>query len=247
MGGSVFYRLGRVAGVQYRKARWLWQSVAGSEAEAIRAEHGVGRDMAAVMLEETPPDPDASCQSLVDDVGRRLMAAVRNPLHRFEMTAVVATRPTALALPGGFILISRSLVDLAGRSQDEVAFVLAHEMAHVIRRHAIERLLKQKIVSAAALASPGRGALAGWVRQVGVQWLERAYSREQEYEADELGWLLCRAAGFDSAGASRVLTRLGQLDRGEDPLGLDAYLSTHPPVADRVRRLESLSASASSR
>ncbi len=237
MAGSTFYTLGRMAGVQFRKAKWLWQSVAGSEAEAIRAEYGVGRDMAAVMLQETPRDPDQVSQALLDEVGGKLTAVVRNPHHRFQMTAVTVGRPTAFALPGGFILVARSLVDLCDRDKDEVAFILAHEMAHVILRHTIERLLKQKIVSTAALASPGRGALAGWIRQVGVQWLERAYSREQEYEADELGLLLSRAAGFDPAGAVRVLRRLGALDQRPDPLGLDAYLSTHPPVEDRVLRL----------
>ncbi len=92
-------------------------------------------------------------------------------------------------------------------------------------------------MSAAAMASPGRGALAAWIRQVGVQWLERAYSREQEYEADELGLRLSRTAGFDPAGAIRALTRLGELERPREPIGLDAYLSTHPPVEERVRRL----------
>ena len=240
MTGSGFYRLGRIAGVQFKKAKWLWQSVAGSEAEAIRAEYGVGQDMAAVMLEQTPRDPHPASQTMVDEVGAKLAAVVRNPLHRFDVTVVKATHPTALALPGGFIFIGRSLMELCDRDEDEVAFILAHEMAHVIRRHAIERLLKQKIMSAAAMASPGRGALAAWIRQVGIQWLERAYSREQEYEADELGLRLSRAARFDPAGAIRALQRLGELEPPSDAVGLDAYLSTHPPVEDRVRRLQVL-------
>ena len=237
MAGSGFYRFGRMAGVQFRKAKWIWQSVAGSEADAIQAEYGVGRDMAAVMLGETPCDPDHATQTLLDEVGGQLTPAVRNRLHRFQVTSVTADRPSAFALPGGFIFVSRSLLDLCDRDKDEVAFILAHEMAHVIRRHAIDRLLKQKVVSAAALASPGRGALASWIRQVGIQWLERAYSQDDEFEADELGLRLMRAAGFDPAGATRVLQRLGELDGGRDPLGLDSYLSTHPPVEERVLRL----------
>ena len=237
MAGSGFYRFGRMAGVQFRKAKWIWQSVAGNEADAIQTEYGVGRYMATVMLEETPGDPDPASQAVLDEVGTKLRAAVRNRLHRFQVTCVKAGRPTAVALPGGFIFVARSLVDLCERDRDELAFILAHEMAHVIRRHAIDRLLAQKIVSAAALASPGRGALAGWIHQVGFQWLERGYSQDDEFEADELALLLMRAAGFDLAGAVRVLQRLGGLDQRADPLGLDAYLSTHPPVEDRVRRL----------
>jgi predicted Zn-dependent protease len=239
MAESAFYRLGRITGMQLRKVKWMWQSVAGSEADAIQAEQAVGRDMAAVLLEETPCDVDRTTQGLLDEVGGKLTPVVRNRLHRFQMTAISANRATAFALPGGFIFVARSLVQLCNRDRDEVAFVLGHEMAHVIRRHAIDRLLQQKVVSAVALVSPGRGVLASWIRQIGLQGLERAYSRDEEFEADELGLLLMRAAGFDPAGAIRALERLGELDRTPDPLGLGAYLSTHPAVEDRVRRLRS--------
>ena len=242
MARSVFYQLGRIAGVQVRKARWMWGSVAGSEAEGIQAEHAVGRDMAAVVLEETPRDPDRATQALLDEIGGRLAAVVRNRLHRFQMTAIETGGPTAFALPGGFIFVSRSLVELCNRNQDDIAFVLAHEMAHVIRRHAIERLLQQKVVSAVALVAPARGTLASWIRKVGFQGLERAYSRDEEFEADELGALLMRAARFDPAGAIRMLQSLGEIGRRPDPLGLNRYLSTHPPIQERVDRLRRLAA-----
>ena len=92
-------------------------------------------------------------------------------------------------------------LNLCDRNRDEVAFILGHEMAHVIRRHAIDRLLTQQVLSAVTLVSPGRGALASWIRRVGVQSLERAYSQDEEFEADELGLLLVRAAHFNPAGA----------------------------------------------
>jgi beta-barrel assembly-enhancing protease len=242
MDGSVFYKLGRIAGVQVRKARWMWESVAGNEADSIRAEQAVGSTMAATVLEGTARDSDRATQALLDEIGARLAAVVRNRLHRFEMTAIDTERPTAFALPGGFIFVAGSLVRLCDRNKDDIAFVLAHEMSHVMRRHAIERLLQQKIVNAVALASPARGALASWIRKVGIQGLERAYSQDEEFEADELGVLLMRAAGFDVAGAIRMLQCLGALDRHPDPLGLNRYLSTHPPIEERVNRLRRLTA-----
>ena len=242
MAGSVFYKLGRIAGVRLRKAKWMWQSVAGSEAEGIQAEHAVGRDMAAAVLEETPRDSDRANQELLDEIACKLAAVVRNRLHRFQMTALDTDRPTAFALPGGFIFIARSLVNLCDRNKDDIAFVLAHEMAHVIRRHAVERLLQEKVVNAVALVSPARGALASWIRKVGFEGLARAYSRDEEFEADELGLLLMRAAGFDPAGAIRMLQCLGWLNRSADRLGLNRYLSTHPPIEERVNRLRRLAA-----
>jgi predicted Zn-dependent protease len=231
-----------MAGVQFRKANWIWQSAAGTEADAIQAEQSVGRDMAAVVLEETPRDSDQTSQRLLDEVGVKLTSVVRNRLHRFQMVCVETDRPTAFALPGGFIFIARPLLLLCERDRDEVAFILAHEMAHVIRRHAIDRLLKQQVVSVAARVSPGQGALASWIRHVGFRSLERAYSQDEEYEADELGLLLMRAGGFDPAGAARALQRLARLDRKADPLGLSVYLSTHPPIEERVLRLRRLAA-----
>jgi beta-barrel assembly-enhancing protease len=237
---SAFYLLGRVAGAQLRKAKWIWESATGSEADAIQAEQSVGRDMAAIVLDETPRDSDQTTQQLLDEIGGKLTAVVRNRLHRFHMTCVEADRPTAFALPGGFIFVARPLLQLCHRDRDETAFVLGHEMAHVIRRHAIDRLLKQKVMSAAAMVSPGRGALASWIRQVGFWSLERAYSQDEEYEADALGLLLMRAGGFDPAAPIRMLQRLGALDRTPDSLGLGAYLSTHPPIEDRIIRLRRL-------
>ena len=237
MAKSRFYEFGRLAGVKYRKAKWIWESVAGDEDQAIRTEHGVGKNMAAAVLDQTSRDDDPQIRSLLDDVRVRLADRVGNRVHRFDVTATLEDQPTAFALPGGFIFVTRSLVELCDHDQDEVAFVIAHEMAHVIRRHAISRLLGQTAMSAAALASPGRGALAPWIRKVGVRSLERAYSREQEFEADELGGLLMRAADFDPAGSVRALRRFEGLEKASDASGLGAYLSTHPQVTDRVTRL----------
>jgi predicted Zn-dependent protease len=179
---------------------------------------------------------------MIDEIGGKLTAVVRNRLHRFQMTAIDTNPPTAFALPGGFIFIAQSLVQLCDRNRDDVAFVLAHEMAHVIRRHAIERLIQQKAINMVARLSPARGALGSWIRTVGIQGLASAYSQDEEFEADELGVLLMRAANFDPAGAIRMLQCLGRLAGGPAPPGLNRYLSTHPPIEERVERLRRLAA-----
>ena len=235
---SSFYRVGRKAGVSFRRAKWMWASVAGSEGDAIRAEYGVGRDMAAVVREQTRCGQDEEAQAWLADLQRQLAAGVRNRLHRFEVTLVGDDQPTAFALPGGFIFVAEPLVDLCERDRDELAFVLGHEMSHVIRRHAIDRLISQKVLSAASLVSPGRGVLAPWIRRVGLRWLEQAYSQEQEFEADELGGLLMRAAGLDLSAAVRALDRFRRLASSVDRPGFGTYLSTHPPVQERIRRLQ---------
>ncbi len=236
MRGS-FYDLGRQAGIQFRKAKWLWTSVAGSEEDAIRAEHGVGRNLASVVLEQAPTHPDPELQTWIDGITESLARCVRTEAHRFRVTIVSDPQPTAFALPGGFIFVAPALVELCDHDRDELAFAIAHEMAHVIRRHAIDRLLTQTAMSAASLASPAARTLAPWIRKVGRQWLERAYSRDNEFEADELGGFLMRAAGFDPSAAIRILQRFQAIECGPDRGGLGVYFSTHPPTVERIRHL----------
>ncbi len=237
MTDSSFYKLGRLAGAKARKVQWMWSSLTGNDEAAIQAEYGVGREMAAVVLERSGAEPDPDLQRVLNDTSERLAAVVKNKLHRFDVAMVRDDQPTAYALPGGFIFVTRSLTELCERDGDELAFVIAHEMAHVIRRHAINRVLRQAAFAAASMAAPGRGTIGPWLRKVGLDWLERAYSQDQEFEADELGVLLTRAAGFDTAGAVRLFGRLQALDGQPDTSGLGPYLSTHPPVAERLDRL----------
>ena len=231
------YLVGRLAGKQFLKAKWMWQSFAGNEDEAIQAEQAVGRDMAKVVEEPSQGSGPPEFQILLDNITKPLAERVKNRNHRFEIKVLLSDNPTAFALPGGFIFIAPSLVELAEKNSDELAFVIGHEMAHVIRRHAIDRILSQKALSMASLATPTGRAVAPWLRSVGMQWLEKAYSREQEFEADVLGSRLAQVAGFDPRGALRMLERFRSLDGSSDPLGLSAYLSTHPPIDDRQQHI----------
>ena len=240
MARSASYLFGRLAGRQFRKAKWMWDSVAGAEDDAIRAQQGLGREMAAAVREQAPGPVDPAVQGLLDELGTALADRVRNPVHRFEVAAAGGDQPTAFALPGGYVFVAPALVELTGRDRDELAFAIGHEMAHVIRGHAIDRIRlewSRKALSAVSVATPAGRAVAPWLRRVGVQWLEKAYTREQEFEADELGGRLMRAAGFDPHGCVRMLERFRRLERRSDPLGLAAYLSTHPPVDDRIHHL----------
>ena len=200
-------------------------------------EVSIGRDADGQIREQMGVYDSPALQAYVADLGHRLAALSHRPNLPWQFTIVDSPAVNAFALPGGYIFVAPALVDLAGGGRDELAFIVAHEMAHVIRRHAIDRILSQRALKAITLASPAARSIAPWVRTVGVQWLERAYSQDQEYEADELGGRLMRAAAFDPAGAVRMLERLGALEPRGGTSGLGNWLSTHPPTADRILRL----------
>ncbi len=237
MAGSLFYNLGRKAGPTVRKARWFWGSLTATEGEMIRLEHDVGLDLSREVREQVPPDDDPAIGEVLGDVGSRLAGAVANKRRSFHFEAFSATEPNAFALPGGFVFVSRPIIDLCRGGRDELAFVLGHEMGHIISGHAIERIVTNSAVSVASRAAPLRGLLGGWLRQVGVQFLETAYSRDHELDADKLGVRLAAAAGYDPQASIRLLERLAELKTTAGPLDLGEYFSTHPTFELRIRNI----------
>ena len=138
---GLFYNLGRMVGPKVRKAKWIWQSVTGSEADAIKVEHDVGQDLACEIRHRLELDQNPQTAQLLNETGRRLSACVVNKSRRFSFEAVNGAEPNAFALPGGFIFVTGSLVELCQWNQSEVAFILGHEMGHV-------RLLSERLASA---------------------------------------------------------------------------------------------------
>jgi predicted Zn-dependent protease len=233
-----FYRLGQKVGPSVRKAKWLWKSMTAEQAEAIRAEYAVGRDLAFGVKELLELEKEPESVELVKNLGHRLSRCVANKEHKFSFAVYRSKQPNAFALPGGFIFISHSLGQLCKWDKDELAFVLAHEMGHVIRGHAIERLVSNSAISIAAGALPARSALAGWLVKVGVNFFEKAYSRERELQADELGARLAVASGFNIQSCYKLLSRLGKTDLTESDIG--KYFSTHPDCEERIRNVRNL-------
>jgi predicted Zn-dependent protease len=237
MAGSLFYNLGRRMGPRVRKVRWMWESLTGSEADAIRLEHGVGLDLAHEAGQQLRIDPDPRMREVLGEIGYRLSTQVANRLRSFRFEAFLGGGPNAFALPGGFIFVGRSIVELCQWNRDEIAFVLGHEMAHVIRGHAIERIVTNSAVSAASRTRLVPGVLGAWLRNVGVHFLETAYSRDQELEADRLGMRLAAAAGYEPEAAVQLLTRLGEVNKTAEPGSLGEYFSTHPSPEARINSL----------
>lgn len=230
-----FYNLGRLVGPKVRKANWVLRDLTGTEAEALAAEYQVGRDLAQSFLHQLAMEPDPAVQTLLDDLGGRLTACLKNRQRRFQFFAVRSPELNAFALPGGFIFVMRPLLEFCYWDRDELAFVLAHEMGHVIRRHAIERLMASSIIQGGIGRLPVGGVLRAPVLNLAATLLNQGYSQDQELDADGLGVQLVRAAGFDAPAAARLLRRFQTVPR--EAQQLSSYLSSHPPVELRLSHL----------
>ena len=100
---GVPYLVGRLAGKKFKKAKWIWESAAGNEEDAIVAERQMGLDLAAKVREESRRPADPEVQALLDDILATLAERVANRSHRFEVTALAETQRAAFAsdrLPG---------------------------------------------------------------------------------------------------------------------------------------------------
>lgn len=234
---KLFYNLGKKVGPKVRKAKWVWESMTGTEADAIKVENEVGRDLAHEVRHQLRAASDAETEQMLNDVGSRVAACVANKLRVFSFELVEGAEPNAFALPGGFIFVTGSLLELCRRNRDEVAFILGHEMAHVIRGHAMNRIVSNSAISAASRVAPIRGALSAWLRKVGVQFLESTYSRDLESEADQLGVRLMAAAGYDPRAGTQLFERLAQLQSAPRTFDLGSYFSSHPPFEVRIENV----------
>lgn len=231
------YHLGRLVRRGAQKANWYYQSVAGSEAESIRAETQLGREIARDVVAQSGVVSDPALNRLLAELGRRLVLGIRGQPWRFTFQIVAAEVDNAFALPGGFIFATLPLVRRCHDHPDELAFVFAHEMSHVVRRDALNRLLADTAIGAAFSVMARRGGvLGGQLSRLANELLQQGYSQDQELEADAFAVGLLGATGFDPRAAVRLLTRLESSTIPQTPAA--SWFATHPPIPVRIRAIE---------
>lgn len=230
-------RLGGLLGSRARKpmrqAKWMWTWASGSEAEALQAEREYGEECAREFAGQFPREAPPHVGQVVEGVGAVLAPAVEESGYRWVFRVVDAPAANAYALPGGFIFVTSPLLALCAGDREELAFILAHEMAHVFRGHAREQLTTGVFLSAVTARLAGAGRM---LREM----LGKGYSRDLELEADREGARLAARAGFDRHAAERSLARLAAVSPAMPEWA--EYLSSHPPFTDRIRELQRRSA-----
>ena len=232
---GLFYNLGKLAGPKIRKAKWAYLAATAPEAEVIETEFAVGADMARAIRKQFERCANSQETHLLVEMGAALVRCVKNNRRRYSFECIHTTEPQAFCLPGGFIFVSDSMIELCGQDSNQIAFILAHEMAHVIEGHVMERMLSHSIVKAVMRAGHLRAAVTGSLGKLGARFLERAYSQENELRADTLGVRLAAGAGCDSGGAIDLFLRLDSMHEGST---LGQYFSTHPPCRIRIENIQ---------
>jgi predicted Zn-dependent protease len=199
---------------------------------------------------------DPEVNDYLNELGHRLVAVGVDGRQDFEFFAVADPSINAFALPGGFVGVNTGLILLA-QTESELASVLAHEITHVTQHHMSRMAAKQKnalllqlaalaVAIAASRSSSSSASQATSAAIASGQALalqsQINYTRENEYEADRIGFQRLAAGGFDTTSMATFMKRLqksAQFAEGSAP----SYLRTHPITYERVAEAEARAAS----
>lgn len=161
---------------------------------------------------------------------------------KWEINLIGSNQINAYCMPGGKIVFYTGIIKTLNLSDDEIAVVMGHEMAHALREHARERMGKSTATQGLArlgglLASSWLGIdpnLADAVAQGGANLLTLKFGREDESEADLVGMELAARAGFDPRAGVTLWQKMAAANKGAPP----QWLSTHPSSSSRISDME---------
>jgi beta-barrel assembly-enhancing protease len=195
---------------------------------------------------------DPEVNDYLNDLGHRLVAASPDAKQDFEFFAIGDPSINAFALPGGYVGVHTGLILLA-QNESELAAVLAHEITHVTQHHFTRSMAGQRrsmLYSLAALAvaiaaarsgsaSSGSAAAAAAASAQAISMQSQLdYTRENEYEADRIGFQRLDAANFDVSAMATFMERLQKSSRFADGTA-PSYLRTHPITYERIAEAQS--------
>jgi len=206
-----------------------------SESEELKA----GREVAANLLGAVPLVNDPGLQRYVNTVGRWISMQSERPDLPWRFGVIESNDINAFAAPGGYILITRGLYQNLN-NEAELAGVLAHEIAHVLKRHYFDLMRKQALIAeggkaAEKAASDENAAIKNLVGN-GAEIFARKLDKNAEMEADRMAVVLAARAGYDPYGLPSVLQKLEAIRSDDDRIKL--LFKTHPTPAQRLDALD---------
>src|SRR5512143_2199131 len=213
-------------------------SVAGSPASDDE-EIAVGRQIAGNLLGAAPLVKDNELQKYVNLVGRWVANQSERPDLAWHFGVIDSDDVNAFAAPGGYIFVTKGLYRLLD-NEAQLAGVLAHEIAHVVRKHHYKVIRQQKAVDFGSRLLAGKAGgdnpLVQRLIGSGAEVVARGLDKSAEYEADRMGVVLAARAGYDQYALVEVLQEMGHYTKDNDSVKL--LFKTHPLPDDRLAHLD---------
>ena len=206
-----------------------------------KQEAEIGAEYAAVLLGASPLLANAEVERYVNRVGRWLSLNSERPDLNWQFGVLDTGTVNAFSTPGGYVLISRGLLERL-HNEAELAGVLAHEVAHVVKKHHLTAMKKGKGMEAGAnilsmyldqqKSAAAKEKLVGGMKEIMLRGLDK----DDEFEADRMGVVIAARAGYDPYGLPSVIQML-QASNPKDS-DLAQMFETHPDPGARLDALD---------
>lgn len=209
------------------------------EPMTLQQERTIGADTRLMVLEQYRVSSDGGTQVLLDG----LLAEVEPAQTEIDFTVTLldSSEVNAFAIPGGGLYFTSGITSLL--TEDELAFVMGHEVGHVVCRHLAQQFEREGLVLV------GLEALLGTEVDTGRLYAEAAssvltdiadlgFSRDDELESDLAALDLLAEAGRPLDAGPSALRAIRDLEGNLEPTAIDVFFSTHPPTSERIERLE---------
>lgn len=208
-----------------------------------KQEAEIGGEYAALLVGASPLLDNPGVARYVNRVGRWLSLHSERPGLNWQFGVLDTETVNAFSTPGGYVLITRGLVQRL-KNEAELAGVLSHEIAHVVKKHHLTAMRKGKGMEASAnalsmyLEQSGQRSVVAKERLVGgiKEVMLRGLDKDDEFEADRMGVVIAARAGYDPYGVPSVLQMLQGLNPKDSELAL--MFATHPDPNSRLDALD---------
>jgi len=214
--------------------------------ELTAEELQLGPEIAGRILGAAPLWQDAAAQRRVNRVGRWLASHTARPELPWTFGVIDSPEINAFAAPGGYVLVTRGMYELVDPDDDEeLAGVLAHELSHVVQRDHYEVIRKQQIQTygkdvALGQVNVGGGVIGSMTKDYlaknGAAVMLTSLDRGAEYRSDEAAEVYLARSGYNPLALYAVLQKMTALSGSP---GMSQLFRTHPPLDDRLDRLDS--------
>ncbi len=205
---------------------------------SVEEEIALGRNITGSLLGAAPLVKDDALQQYVNKVGRWVASQSERADLPWKFGVIESADINAFAAPGGYVLITKGLYQKL-TNESQLAGVLGHEIAHVVKKHQLKVLQKQQLLNAGS----------GWLKEKfakgnkladkaigsGAEISARSLDKDAEFEADRMGMVLASRAGYDVYGLAEVLQAISQTNKADSSVAL--LFKTHPAPDERLAKL----------
>lgn len=216
----------------------------------VKDEAELGKKFKILMQAKFPLVKDPYVLHYIQDVTNRVKSSMPPQPFPIEINVMLDPSINAFAAPAGYVFVNTGLIQQM-EHEDEIAAVIAHELAHVSERHIAQRIAQSQVLSIGTLVGVLAGALLGAGgsalgqalavgSMAGSQAASLKYSRDDEREADRLGLQFLTQAGYQPQGMMRTFEHMLEQMRMSGSSAPPAYMLTHPGLNERIGSVQDM-------